>query len=111
MGIQNNIQNTHMYVPLSTSLQKSLSFTSRVGTQALWDTKCPNYDISKAGDSRIIQLYELEEFRNHAYENAKMYKEQTKNGMLEGIKRGILGREVGSLVQFQVEVVPWKAEV
>lgn len=37
-----------------------------------------NYDLSKAGGSEILQLRELEEFRNQAYENAKVYKEQTK---------------------------------
>ncbi|XP_058726483.1 uncharacterized protein LOC131597835 [Vicia villosa] len=30
------------------------------------------------GDSRILQLHELEEFRNRAYENAKIYKDQAK---------------------------------
>ena len=46
--------------------------------KALWATKFLNYDLSKAGKSRILQLEELEEFRNRAYENAKIYKEQTK---------------------------------
>ena len=31
-----------------------------------------------AGENRILQLSELEEFRNEAYENAKIYKEKTK---------------------------------
>ncbi|XP_060216642.1 uncharacterized protein LOC132644101 [Lycium barbarum] len=30
------------------------------------------------GEKRLLQLHELEEFRYHAYENAKMYKEHTK---------------------------------
>ncbi|XP_060182629.1 uncharacterized protein LOC132612386 [Lycium barbarum] len=32
----------------------------------------------KAGEKILLQLHELEEFRYHAYENAKMYKERTK---------------------------------
>ncbi|XP_060186854.1 uncharacterized protein LOC132616461 [Lycium barbarum] len=32
----------------------------------------------QAGEKRLLQLHELEEFRYHAYENAKMYKERTK---------------------------------
>ncbi|XP_060182420.1 uncharacterized protein LOC132612096 [Lycium barbarum] len=32
----------------------------------------------QAGEKRLLQLHELEEFRYHAYENPKMYKEQTK---------------------------------
>ena len=31
-----------------------------------------------AGEKRILQLSELEEFCNEAYENAKIYKEKTK---------------------------------
>ena len=43
--------------------------------RAFWATKFLNYDLAKAGKSRILQLQELEEFRNQAYENAKIYKE------------------------------------
>jgi hypothetical protein len=46
--------------------------------RAFWATKFLNYDLAKAGKSRILQLQELEEFRNRAYENAKIYKGQTK---------------------------------
>ncbi|XP_058745883.1 uncharacterized protein LOC131618732 [Vicia villosa] len=46
--------------------------------KAFWATKFLNMDLSLAGNSRILQLHELEEFRNRAYENAKVYKEQTK---------------------------------
>ena len=46
--------------------------------KAFWATKFLNMDLSQAGSSRILQLHELEEFRNRAYENAKVYKEQTK---------------------------------
>jgi hypothetical protein len=46
--------------------------------RAFWASKFLNCDLLKAGGSRILQLHELEEFRNQAYENAKIYKEQTK---------------------------------
>ncbi|XP_058759257.1 uncharacterized protein LOC131632533 [Vicia villosa] len=46
--------------------------------KAFWATKFLNYDLIKAGESRFLQLHELEEFRNQAYENAKVYKEQTR---------------------------------
>ncbi|XP_050889297.1 uncharacterized protein LOC127094515 [Lathyrus oleraceus] len=46
--------------------------------KAFWASKFLNYDLAKAGESRILQLHELEEFRNQAYENAKLYKEKTK---------------------------------
>ena len=35
-------------------------------------------DSKMAGEKRILQLSELEEFRNEAYENAKIYKKKTK---------------------------------
>ncbi|XP_060971628.1 uncharacterized protein LOC133037886 [Cannabis sativa] len=36
------------------------------------------YHPQTAGQKRLLQLDELEEFRNEAYENAKIYKERTK---------------------------------
>ena len=37
-----------------------------------------NLDLEQAGENRKLQLNELEELRNDAYENAKIYKERTK---------------------------------
>lgn len=37
-----------------------------------------NMDIKIAGEKRLFQLSELEEFRLDAYENARIYKEKTK---------------------------------
>nr|GEU37702.1 reverse transcriptase domain-containing protein [Tanacetum cinerariifolium] len=37
-----------------------------------------NFDLSVAGDHRKIQLNELNELRDHAYENSLIYKEKTK---------------------------------
>lgn len=44
------------------------------------------------GDSKILQLHELEELMNQACENAKIYKEQ-KNGMIERLKKGNFGKD------------------
>ena len=35
-------------------------------------------DSTLAGEKRMLQLSELDEFRNEAYENALIYKEKTK---------------------------------
>ncbi|GKD49333.1 reverse transcriptase domain-containing protein [Tanacetum coccineum] len=37
-----------------------------------------NFDLKTAGDHRKIQLNELNELRDHAYENSLIYKEKTK---------------------------------
>ncbi|XP_070015683.1 uncharacterized protein [Nicotiana sylvestris] len=46
--------------------------------KAYWAIKKLNIDGNLAGEKRLLQLDELEEFRLHAYENAKLYKEKTK---------------------------------
>nr|GFB83346.1 reverse transcriptase domain-containing protein [Tanacetum cinerariifolium] len=43
--------------------------------KAYWALKQTNFDLSVAGDHRKIQLNEL---RDHAYENSLIYKEKTK---------------------------------
>ncbi|XP_070029787.1 uncharacterized protein [Nicotiana sylvestris] len=46
--------------------------------KAYWAIKKLNMDMDLAGEKRLLQLNELDEFRLHAYENAKLYKEKTK---------------------------------
>ncbi|XP_050156250.1 uncharacterized protein LOC126630168 [Malus sylvestris] len=43
-----------------------------------WAVKTFNMDIDVAGIHRTLQLNELEEIRHEAYENARIYKENTK---------------------------------
>ena len=46
--------------------------------RAYWATRQLNMDSKVAGEKRILQLKELEEFCNEAYKNAKIYKEKMK---------------------------------
>ncbi|BBN70425.1 hypothetical protein Prudu_1472S000500, partial [Prunus dulcis] len=46
--------------------------------RAYWAIKAFNFDMKAAGEKRKLQLNELEELRHEAYENAKLYKEKTK---------------------------------
>ncbi|XP_073017780.1 uncharacterized protein [Primulina eburnea] len=46
--------------------------------KAFWAVKKLNFDKGASGEQRLLQLNEMEEFRNDAYENAKIYKEKTK---------------------------------
>ncbi|GJT82680.1 hypothetical protein Tco_1057022 [Tanacetum coccineum] len=57
---------------------KVLSFTSNWNNKAYWALKHVNFDIKTAGDHRKLQLNELNELRDQAYENSLIYKEKTK---------------------------------
>ncbi|KAM1002837.1 hypothetical protein ACFX2C_003223 [Malus domestica] len=46
--------------------------------KAHWDVKTFNLNLDAGGMNRKLQLNELEEIRNEAYENARIYKEKTK---------------------------------
>ncbi|CAN6687819.1 unnamed protein product [Malus baccata var. baccata] len=46
--------------------------------KAYWAIKHLNFDYQAAGEKRKLQLNELEEIRNDAYENARIYKDKTK---------------------------------
>ncbi|CAN6707371.1 unnamed protein product [Malus baccata var. baccata] len=46
--------------------------------RAHWAVKTFNMDLAAAGLRRKLQLCELDEIRNEAYENARIYKEKTK---------------------------------
>nr|GFB15318.1 reverse transcriptase domain-containing protein [Tanacetum cinerariifolium] len=51
--------------------------------------KHANFDLKTAGDHRKLQLNELSELRDQAYENSLIYKEQTKKLHDEKIKNHI----------------------
>nr|GFA84281.1 reverse transcriptase domain-containing protein [Tanacetum cinerariifolium] len=46
--------------------------------KAYWALKQANFDLAVAGDHRKVQLNELNELRDHAFENSLIYKEKTK---------------------------------
>ncbi|GJS83832.1 reverse transcriptase domain-containing protein [Tanacetum coccineum] len=51
---------------------------SKLEHKAYWALKHTNFDIQTAGDHRKVQLNELNELRDQAYENSLIYKEKTK---------------------------------
>ena len=46
--------------------------------KAVWAIKKLNCDFQSTKEKRLLQLNELEELRNEAYDNARIYKEKTK---------------------------------
>ena len=46
--------------------------------KAYWAIKALNFDFKKASEKRILQLSELEEIREAAYDDSRIYKERTK---------------------------------
>ncbi|XP_016489176.1 uncharacterized protein LOC107809093 [Nicotiana tabacum] len=46
--------------------------------RAWWALRQLNLDIEEAGTSRVTELHELDEFRYHAFESARLYKERMK---------------------------------
>nr|GEY46015.1 reverse transcriptase domain-containing protein [Tanacetum cinerariifolium] len=57
--------------------------------KAYWALKHANFDLKTAGDHRKLQLNELNELRDQAYENSLIYKEQTKKLHDDKIKNRI----------------------
>ena len=46
--------------------------------KAMWAIKKLNFDFKAAKEERLLQLNELEELGNEAYDNARIYKDKTK---------------------------------
>ena len=44
----------------------------------MWAIKKLNCDFQAAKEKKLLQMNELEELRNEAYDNARIYKEKTK---------------------------------
>ncbi|GJX01617.1 reverse transcriptase domain-containing protein [Tanacetum coccineum] len=66
------------YTPNKLVYGKSCHLPIELEHRAYWALKHANFDLKTAGDHRKLQLNELNELRDQAYENSLIYKERTK---------------------------------
>nr|GEV69136.1 reverse transcriptase domain-containing protein [Tanacetum cinerariifolium] len=66
------------YTPCKLVYGKSCHLPIELEHRAYWALKHVNFDLKTAGDHRKLQLNELSELRDQAYENFVIYKERTK---------------------------------
>ena len=64
--------------PYRVVFSKPCHFPLELEYKAIWAIKKLNFDFKIAKEERLLQLNELEELRNEAYDNARIYKDKTK---------------------------------
>ena len=75
----------------------------------MWAIKKLNFDFKIAREERLLQLSELEELRNEAYDNASIYKDKTKKWHDQRIlRKEFRAREQVLLFNSRLKLFPGK---
>ena len=77
--------------------------------KAMWAIKKLNFDFKAAKEESLLQLNELEELRNKAYDSARIYKDKTKKWHDQRIlRREFEARDQVLLFNSRLKLFPWK---
>ena len=77
--------------------------------KAMWAIKKLNFDFKAAKEERLLQLNELEELRNEAYDSARIYKDKTKKWHDQRIlRREFKARDQVLLFNSRLKLFPGK---
>ncbi|GJS39558.1 hypothetical protein Tco_0564601 [Tanacetum coccineum] len=77
-GLKRDLERTVGRKPVASVYGKACHLPVELEHKAYWALKHANFDLKTAGDHRKLQLNELNELRDQAYENSLIYKEKTK---------------------------------
>ena len=78
MGLSNSFQDPLGNVPVLIVYGKACCLPIELEHKVYWATRMLNMNLEMAEKKRMLQLNELDELRQNAYDSSRIYKEKTK---------------------------------